>query len=101
MKKSTFICTIILALFTVAGLIPFFKHTDKLVANEWEQGEFVTFRKTLLHECGGQLVFNGRSKPAPYCESDNFCEHVCDKCSATNQVLNATWPKYKNEWRAL
>jgi hypothetical protein len=69
--------------------------------SEWQEGEFVTFRKTLPHECGGQLVFNGTSKPAPYTERGNFFNHVCDKCSATNSVLNATWPQYKQEWRSL
>lgn len=69
--------------------------------NEWEQGEFVTLRKSLPHAgCPGQLVFNGQAKPAPYSEREHFYTHVCDKCSATNQILNATWPQYKQEWRA-
>ena len=69
--------------------------------NEWEQGEFVTFRKVYLHQrCGGQLVFNGQAKPAPYSEKEFFYTHVCDRCSETNQILNATWPQYKQEWRA-
>jgi hypothetical protein len=67
----------------------------------WERGEYDTYRKTLKHECGGQFVFNGHAKPAPYCDGVNFCEHVCDKCNATNQVLNATWPQHKREWRSL
>lgn len=75
---------------------------EKPATNEWEQGEFITFRKTLSHDgCIGQMVFNGQSKPAPYCETQRFYTHVCDKCSATNQILNATWPQYKQEWRSL
>lgn len=138
MKTSTFICTLVLVLFSVAGLLPFFKHYEftrneavvckcicgdcrakekaeggvtsqglsalKAVqeANEWEKGEFVTFRKSLPHAgCTGQMIFNGQAKPAPYSEREQFYVHVCDKCSATNQILNATWPKYKQEWRSL
>jgi hypothetical protein len=71
------------------------------VSDGWERGEYVTLRKSLNHGCGGQLIFNGRATPAPYSEGVNFCEHVCDKCGATNQVLNATWPKHKQEWRPL
>jgi hypothetical protein len=71
-------------------------------SNEWEQGQFVTFKRIYPHQrCGGQLVFNGQSKPATYSEKESFYTHVCDKCSATNEILNATWPKYKQEWRAL
>ena len=74
---------------------------DKQATNEWEQGEFVTLRKVYPHQgCDGHLVFNGQAKPAPYSEKEFFYTHVCDLCGATNQILNATWPQYKQEWRA-
>lgn len=124
MKKSTFICTIILVLFTVAGLIPFLKHYEFTakeavvcecvcfrcryakdngpVSDLWEIGEFVQYRKAYPHgRCGGQMVFNGKATPAPYSEKEYFYTHVCDKCGETNQILNATWPQYKQEWRTL
>jgi len=69
--------------------------------DEWQQGEFITLRRIYPHQrCGGQMVFNGHSERAPYSESDRFYDHVCDKCGATNQILNATWPQYKREWRS-
>jgi hypothetical protein len=69
--------------------------------DEWQQGDFVTYRRIYPHQrCGGQMVFNGKSERAPYSETDRFYDHVCDKCSTTNQILNATWPQYKREWRA-
>jgi hypothetical protein len=74
---------------------------EEPATNEWEQGEFVTFRKSLAHAgCGGQMNFNGQAKPAPYSEREQFYTHVCSKCSTTNQILNATWPQYKQEWRS-
>ena len=70
--------------------------------NEWEQGEFVTLRRIYPHaRCGGQLVFNGQATPAPYSEKEFFYNHVCDLCGVTNQILNATWPQFKQEWRRL
>jgi len=69
--------------------------------DEWQQGEFITLRRIYPHQrCGGQLVFNGQSERAPYSEKDTFYTHVCDHCSATNQILNQTWPQYKREWRS-
>lgn len=65
----------------------------------WEQGEFITYRKTYAHSCGGTLTFNGKSERAPYSENDVFYTHVCDKCNVTNQMLNAHWPQFKREWR--
>lgn len=77
------------------------KHEQKASINEWQQGDFVTYRRIYPHQrCGGQMVFNGKSERAPYSETDRFYDHVCDKCSTTNQILNATWPQYKREWRA-
>jgi len=75
---------------------------DKTQTNEWERGEFVTLRRVYPHQrCGGHLVFNGQAKPAPYSEKEYFYTHVCDLCGATNQILNATWPQFKQEWRSL
>jgi hypothetical protein len=68
---------------------------------EWSQGEFITLRKVYPHSCGGNLVFNGGVQHAPYSDRDQFFTHVCDRCSVTNQILNATWPQYKQEWRVL
>jgi len=75
---------------------------DGPVSDLWERGEFITLRKAYPHgRCGGQMVFNGKATPAPYSEKEYFYTHVCDKCSETNQILNATWPQYKQEWRSL
>ena len=125
MKRSTFICILILALSTALAFLPFFKGiqlmttepvdrkcncfrcrysmpTDGPVSSLWERGEFVTLRKAYPHgRCGGQMVFNGKATPAPYSEKEYFYTHVCNKCSETNQILNATWPQYKQEWRSL
>ena len=74
---------------------------EKPKTNEWEKGEFVTLRRVYPHQrCGGHLVFNGKATPAPYSEKEFFYTHVCDLCGATNQILNATWPQFKQEWRA-
>lgn len=84
---------------TVSKLTEFL---DKTQTNEWEQGEFVTLRRVYPHQrCGGHLVFNGKATPAPYSEKEFFYTHVCDLCGATNQILNATWPQFKQEWRSL
>ena len=138
MKTGSLICILILALFTVLGLLPFFKHyeftraeavvckclcgscreKERIQSSEspgglsvlkgvrgedvWQKGEFITFRKAFAHDqCPGNLVFIGEVKPAPYSEKDYFYTHVCDVCSATNQILNAQWPQYKREWRSL
>jgi hypothetical protein len=69
------------------------------VLDGWIQGEFVTYRKTYDHGCGGTLTFNGKTDRAPYSETDVFYTHVCDKCGTTNQMLNAHWPQFKREWR--
>lgn len=75
---------------------------DEPRTDDWQRGEFVAFRMAYTHQqCGGHLVFNGQAKPAPYSEKEFFYTHVCDKCGATNQILNATWPQFKQEWRAL
>lgn len=69
--------------------------------NEWQQGDFITFRRIYQHQpCGGQMVFKGHSKRAPFSETDMFYDHVCDRCSTTNQILNQTWPQFKREWRS-
>ena len=74
----------------------------KPATNEWEQGEFVTLRRVYPHQrCGGYFVFNGKATPAPYSEKEFFYTHVCDLCGATNQIFNATWPQFKQEWRPL
>lgn len=66
----------------------------------WSAGEWITYRKQLPHGgCSGSLTFNGQSTPAPFSETERFYTHVCDKCSATNSILNATWPQFKREWR--
>jgi hypothetical protein len=76
------------------------KHHAKASTDEWQQGDFVTYRRIYPHQrCGGQMVFNGKSERAPYSENDYFHTHVCDLCGTTNQILNATWPQYKREWR--
>jgi len=68
----------------------------------WTAGEWIMYRKQLSHGgCSGFLTFNGQSTPAPYSETERFYTHVCDKCGATNNILNATWPQYKREWRNL
>jgi len=73
----------------------------KETSDGWERGEFVQSRRIYPHQrCGGQMVFNGKSTPAPYSEKEYFYTHVCDRCSQTNHILNATWPQYKQEWRA-
>jgi hypothetical protein len=70
--------------------------------SDWQEGEYVTYRRVYPHQrCGGHLVFNGQSTPAPYSDKECFYTHVCDKCSATNQILNTTWPQHKREWRSL
>jgi hypothetical protein len=77
------------------------KHEAKASTVEWQQGDFVTYRRIYPHQrCGGQMVFNGKSERAPYSEKDFFHTHVCDLCGTTNQILNATWPQYKREWRS-
>lgn len=71
------------------------------ITDEWQQGDFITYRRIYPHQrCGGQMVFNGKSERAPYSEKDFFHTHICDLCGTTNQILNATWPQYKREWRA-
>jgi hypothetical protein len=66
----------------------------------WTVGEWITYRKQLPHGgCSGYLTFNGQSTAAPFSETERFYTHVCDKCSATNNILNATWPQFKREWR--
>jgi hypothetical protein len=78
-----------------------FDQEKKVSTNEWQQGDFITYRRIHPHQpCGGQLVFNGHSTRAPYSETDVFYDHVCDRCSTTNQILNATWPQFKREWRS-
>lgn len=75
---------------------------DRPASDGWERGEFVTLRRVYPHKmCGGQLVFNGQAERAPYSDKDFFCTHVCDNCGQTNQILNAQWPQYKQEWRGL
>jgi hypothetical protein len=77
------------------------KQAAKASTDEWQQGEFITLRRIYPHQrCGGQMTYNGKSERAPYSETDFFNTHVCDLCGATNQILNATWPQYKREWRA-
>jgi len=77
------------------------KQAQKSSTGEWQRGEFVTLRRIYPHQrCGGQMVFNGQSVPAPYSEKERFYTHVCDQCGVTNQILNATWPQYKREWRS-
>jgi hypothetical protein len=69
--------------------------------SDWQQGDFITYRRIYPHQsCGGQMIFNGKSAVAPYSETERFYDHVCDRCGTTNQILNATWPQYKREWRA-
>ena len=66
----------------------------------WERGEYVVYRKHYRHEeCGGNLVFNGRTDAAPLSANSRFYEHVCDTCSQTNRMLDQQWPKHKREWR--
>jgi len=69
--------------------------------DEWKQGDFITLRRIYPHQrCGGQMIFNGHSERASYSEKDTFYDHVCDRCSTTNQILNQTWPQFKREWRS-
>lgn len=68
--------------------------------NEWQQGDFITFRRIYPHpSCGGQMVFNGQSDRVPLSENAFMYTHVCDRCSVTNKMLNQTWPQFKREWR--
>ena len=77
------------------------KHKQKVSSEEWQQGDLITYRRIYPHQrCGGQMVFNGKSTVAPYSETERFYDHVCDRCGATNQILNQTWPQFKREWRS-
>ena len=68
----------------------------------WSAGEWIMYRKQLPHSgCSGFMAFNGQSTAAPYSERERFYTHVCDTCGATNNILNATWPQFKQEWRSL
>jgi hypothetical protein len=95
---------IIMFLAIVSLVLPFCGLSCKSeikATDEWQQGDFVTYRRIYPHQrCGGQMVFNGKSDRAPYSENDRFYDHVCDRCNVTNQILNATWPQYKREWRS-
>jgi hypothetical protein len=113
-----FIVSLIIVLMIALAFLPLFRHQNltanqkawsqcfckkcRTADNEWQKGEFVTLRRIYPHKlCSGQLVFNGQGKPAPYSEKEFFYTHVCDLCGATNQILNATWPQFKQEWRPL
>jgi hypothetical protein len=96
------IAVLILFSFGIAAFLKTKKQAEQPRPNQadWREGEFVMYRKQLPHQsCAGFLVFNGQSKPAPYSETERFYTHVCDKCSATNSILNTTWPQVKREWR--
>lgn len=68
----------------------------------WERVECVTYKKDYRHNgCGGRLVFNGVTEPAPLSVRSRFYEHVCDSCSQTNRMLDQQWPKIKREWRPV
>jgi len=97
-KALAIIAALILVSFWVPLFIP--REQPKPSPADWREGEFVMYRKQLPHQsCSGFLVFNGQSTPAPYSETERFYTHVCDKCSATNNILNTTWPQVKREWR--
>jgi hypothetical protein len=122
MKK---VVSIILCLFLLGSLLPFIIHADLTseqaavmycqcykcmfkakpkppAIDGWSAGEWITYRKQLPHGgCSGSLTFNGQSTAAPFSETERFYTHVCDTCNATNNILNATWPQFKREWRNL
>lgn len=109
MRSVLFSMLLFLAFFVMAFLLPYHflkcrseKHVASIEStDEWQQGDFITYRRIHPHQsCGGQLIFNGKSTVAPYSETERFYDHVCDRCGTTNQILNATWPQYKREWRA-
>ena len=69
-------------------------------ADGWQRGEYVTLRRSHYHAgCGGQWLYRGQVERAGMSDTDRFFLHTCDKCGATNKVLNAQWPEHKREWR--
>jgi hypothetical protein len=98
--KLLHVCEVILCAAIIVFLLFLAARSHYRNPDNWERGEYVTLRRSHMHEgCGGAWMFIGKSELAPLSDKDRFNTHVCDKCQATNVVLNAVWPEHKREWR--
>jgi len=70
-----------------------------------ERVELVTWRTELPHQgcpSNGAWVASGQPrKIEAYGIDKGVWPHRCSGCGATNEVYDATWPKFEREWRAV
>lgn len=70
-----------------------------------ERVEMVTYRTRLPHAgCVSNGCWNAYGTPAritAYGIDKHVWPHKCDGCGATNTVYDASWPKFRREWRVV
>jgi len=70
-----------------------------------ERVELVTWRTQLPHDgCPSNGCWQVSGQPRQieaYGIDKAVWPHKCQGCGATNEIYDATWPKFEREWRAV
>lgn len=102
------ICTglVLVALVSVATIAAMaLVGAGKTSSGQRERVELVTYRTQLPHDgCPSNGCWQVCGQPRQieaYGIDKAVWPHKCQGCSATNEIYDATWPKFEREWRAV